>query len=120
MAWTTSSALEEKIRFVMEYERDEATMREVCARFTVSRETGYVWLQQPREAVAGLLMDPGRGAALPTTRAEVERAVLRAGRAPRALGAAEAEADSGARPAWAEVAGDEHDRRDSEASGARY
>ena len=56
MAWKTSSALEEKIRFVMEYERDEATMREHCWRFGVSRETGYVWLRRyQRNGVAGLL-----------------------------------------------------------------
>ena len=48
--------MEEKVRFVMEYERDEETMGELCARFGVSRETGYVWLRRyQREGVKGLL-----------------------------------------------------------------
>jgi transposase-like protein len=37
--------MEEKLRFVYEYERDEATMVELCASFGISRETGYVWLR---------------------------------------------------------------------------
>ena len=45
MAWKTSSVMEEKVQFVMEYERGEQTMRELCAGFGVSRETGYVWLR---------------------------------------------------------------------------
>jgi endonuclease-3 len=31
MPWKTSSAMEEKLRFVFEYERDEHTMSELCA-----------------------------------------------------------------------------------------
>jgi transposase-like protein len=78
MAWKTSSALEEKVRFVMEYERDEATMRELCARFGVSRETGYVWLRRyQRSGVAGLLEQNRAPHRHPNqTREEVERAVL--------------------------------------------
>jgi transposase InsO family protein len=41
--------MEEKLRFVFEYERDEATMSELCERFGVSRETGYVWLRRYRQ-----------------------------------------------------------------------
>src|SRR5208337_3524987 len=56
MAWKTSSAMDEKLRFVFEYERDEQTMRELCARFEISRETGYVWLRRYRQSgVAGLV-----------------------------------------------------------------
>ena len=78
MAWKTSSVLEEKVRFVMEYERDEATMRELCARFGVSRETGYVWLRRyQRNGVAGLLEVNRSPQRHPNqTREEVERAVL--------------------------------------------
>ncbi len=44
MAWRASSVTDEKLRFVFEYERDEQTMRELCASFGISQETGYVTL----------------------------------------------------------------------------
>jgi transposase InsO family protein len=48
--------MEEKLRFVLEYERDEETMSQLCQRYGVARETGYVWLRRYRESgVAGLL-----------------------------------------------------------------
>lgn len=48
--------MEEKLRFVFEYEQDELTMRELCARYGISRETGYVWLRRYRlQGMEGLL-----------------------------------------------------------------
>jgi len=32
--------MEEKVRFIFEYERDEDTMSELCQRYGVARETG--------------------------------------------------------------------------------
>ena len=49
MPWKASSVMEEKLRFIFEYERDEQTMSELCANFGISRETGYVWLRRYRE-----------------------------------------------------------------------
>jgi transposase InsO family protein len=70
--------MEEKIRFVFEYERDEWTMSELCQRFNIARETGYVWLRRYREhGLPGLVeldRDPRRHAN--QTAVEVERAVL--------------------------------------------
>jgi transposase-like protein len=40
----------EKLRFVFEYERDEESMKALCERFGVSRETGYVWLRRYRQS----------------------------------------------------------------------
>jgi putative transposase len=40
--------MEEKVRFVVEYERDEQTMTELCERFGIARETGYVWVRRYR------------------------------------------------------------------------
>lgn len=70
--------MEEKVRFVLEYERDEETMGELCARFGVSRETGYVWLRRyQRKGVAGLVEVNRAPQSHPNqTGAEVERAVL--------------------------------------------
>jgi transposase InsO family protein len=47
--------MDEKLRFVFEYERDEQTMSQLCSRFGISRETGYVWLRRYRlHGVEGL------------------------------------------------------------------
>ena len=40
--------MEEKLRFVMEYEQRQRTMRELCQRYEIARETGYVWLRRYR------------------------------------------------------------------------
>ena len=48
--------MEEKLRFVFEYEQGERTMTELCERYGIARETGYVWLRRYREVgVAGLV-----------------------------------------------------------------
>jgi len=47
--------MEEKLRFVVEYDLGERTMTELCQRYEISRETGYVWLRRYRQTgVAGL------------------------------------------------------------------
>src|SRR5271166_869148 len=68
MPWKASSVMEEKARFVLEYERDEPSMSELCEQFGIARETGYVWLRQahmrwgPRKLKRVLERDqPGRG-----------------------------------------------------------
>ena len=48
--------MEEKLRFVYEYERVEESMKALCNRFEISRETGYVWLRRFRQlGVEGLV-----------------------------------------------------------------
>jgi transposase InsO family protein len=42
--------MEEKIRFIFDYDRDEHTMTELCQRYGIARETGYVWLRRYRQA----------------------------------------------------------------------
>ena len=49
MPWKASSVMEEKVRFVLEYEQDEHTMSELCQRYGIARATGYVWLRRYRE-----------------------------------------------------------------------
>src|SRR5882724_7283965 len=56
MPWKTSSVMEEKLRFVLQYDSGEHTMTELCQRFEIARETGYVWLRRYRQAgVLGLV-----------------------------------------------------------------
>jgi putative transposase len=47
--------MEEKLRFIFEHELRERTMTELCERYEITRQTGYVWLRRYREAgIAGL------------------------------------------------------------------
>lgn len=70
--------MEEKLRFVYEYERDEVTMVELCASFGISRETGYVWLRRYRQSgVVGLLELNRRPQRFPRqTPAALEQAIV--------------------------------------------
>jgi putative transposase len=48
--------MEEKLRFVFEHELRERARTELCERYEITRQTGYVWLRRYREAgVAGLV-----------------------------------------------------------------
>jgi putative transposase len=56
MPWKESSVMEEKLRFILEYEVGEESMTELCQRYDISRETGYLTLRRYRMAgLAGLL-----------------------------------------------------------------
>src|SRR5208337_3713967 len=56
MPWKASSVMEEKLRFILEYEAGAESMTELCQRYDISRETGYLTLRRYRMAgLAGLL-----------------------------------------------------------------
>ena len=44
MPWRESGPMDERLRFVRNALRDRFTMRELCARYGVSRRIGYKWL----------------------------------------------------------------------------
>jgi transposase InsO family protein len=54
--------MEEKLRFVFEHESQERTMTELCERYEITRQTGYVWLRRYREAGAAGLLEQSRAA----------------------------------------------------------
>jgi len=60
MPWKTSSAVDERARFVLEYERDEQTMSELCEIYEISRETGYYWLRRYKHGGLEALKDLSR------------------------------------------------------------
>jgi transposase InsO family protein len=62
MPWKTSSVMEEKLRFVFDYERDEQNMTELCQRYGIARETGYLWLRRYRAAGLAGLVERSRAA----------------------------------------------------------
>ena len=55
MGWMETSAVDERMRFVLAAEAKEEALAALCRRFAVSRKTGYKWLGRYRESgVAGL------------------------------------------------------------------
>ena len=55
MPWRTTSAVEERLRFVAEYLDGVATMTELAEEYGISRETGYTWVRRyEAEGPAGL------------------------------------------------------------------
>jgi transposase len=78
MPWKVSSVREEKVRFVVEYEREEQTLTELSESFGISRETGYVWLRRYRALGLEGLLELNRAAKRHPnqTVAAIEQAVL--------------------------------------------
>ena len=54
--------MEEKLRFVFEYESGKHTVTELCQRYEIARETGYVWLRRYHQAGAAGLVERSRAA----------------------------------------------------------
>jgi transposase InsO family protein len=75
--------MEEKLRFVMEYEQRQRTMRELCQRYEIARETGYVWLRRYRAIGLEGLVERSRARQRHSnqTGQEIERMVLELRRA---------------------------------------
>jgi transposase len=70
--------MDEKLRFVFDYERDEHSMVELCSRYGICRDTGYEWLRRYRLRGVGGLLELNRAARQHPnqTDAAMERAVL--------------------------------------------
>jgi len=55
MPWKESKALDERKRFIQEWENEQDSLAELCRRFGISRPTGYHWIQRYQaEGEAGL------------------------------------------------------------------
>ena len=70
--------MEEKLRFVFEYDSGQHTMTELCQRYAIARETGYVWVRRYRQAGVPGLMERSRTAHRHSNQMaeEIERMVL--------------------------------------------
>ena len=70
--------MDEKVRFVFEYERDEQTMTDLCSTFGVSCECGYTWLRRYRQnGLSGLVeIDRASHCHPNQTEAVIEEAVV--------------------------------------------
>src|SRR5260370_22067088 len=78
MPWKASSVMEEEARLVLECAQDVYTMTEVCHRYGIARETGYVWLRRYQQAGLEGLRERPRAPhqSAHQTPAKIEKAVL--------------------------------------------
>ncbi len=61
MPWTETNAVNERTRFIVDYQRGHYSMSELCERYGISRPTGYKWVQRFREqSWEGLKDQPSR------------------------------------------------------------
>jgi len=83
MPWKETSAMEERVRFVTLYQEGLYSLAELCARFGISRPTGYKWLQRFQEGGFEGLKEQSRApkASPRRTPEEVEAAILAARKA---------------------------------------
>ncbi len=70
--------MDEKLRFIFEYDRGERSMTELCQQYEIARETGYVWLRRYRQAGVAGLVERSRAARRHAnqTPEEIEQTVL--------------------------------------------
>jgi len=62
MPWKASSVMEEKLRFIFEHDGGEQTMQQLCRKYGIARETGYVWLRRYRAYGVDGLVEHSRAA----------------------------------------------------------
>ena len=46
MPWSQTSPMDQRTQFIADYLRDRLSMTELCARYGVSRKTGYKWIDR--------------------------------------------------------------------------
>jgi|SRR5215472_1705736 len=49
MPWKESSVLDQRLEFVLEYNRNLVTMAELCREHEISRQTGYKWVERHQQ-----------------------------------------------------------------------
>jgi putative transposase len=55
MPWKVSGVVEQRLRFVVEWDKRESSLAELCRGFGISRQTGYTWVgRYEAEGLAGL------------------------------------------------------------------
>lgn len=66
MPWQETSPMDQRLQFVSDHQRGISTMVELCARYGISRKTGYKWLDRYAEdGPPGLLEQSRRPHACP-------------------------------------------------------
>src|SRR5437016_4204661 len=60
MPWKETCAMDERMRFVLEVQKLERPLSELCREFGISRKSGYKWLERYKAAKAEGLKDRSR------------------------------------------------------------
>ena len=60
MPWQETLLMDQRVQFIADYQRDVASVAELCARFGVSRKTGYKWIDRYEAEGAPGLTDRSR------------------------------------------------------------
>src|SRR6266498_2052883 len=60
MPWLETAPVDERERFIADYRLDLYTMADLCARYNVSRKTGYKWIDRMEEGGRAALRDRSR------------------------------------------------------------
>src|SRR6202162_2417826 len=83
MPWKASSVMDARTRFVLERERGQYTMTELCEIYDIARETGYYWLRRYQQGGLEALQDLNRAPERHPnqTPEQIEEAVLKLRRA---------------------------------------
>jgi putative transposase len=56
MPWQEMSPMDERVQFIADHQRGLYAMTELCARYGISRKTGYKWLARyALEGACGLV-----------------------------------------------------------------
>jgi putative transposase len=58
--WREASTMDQRVRFVTEYEESGDSLTDLCGRYDISRETGYKWLARARAGGVSALADRSR------------------------------------------------------------
>ena len=62
MPWQETGVLEERIRFIHDWQKQEDSMAELCRRYGISRRVGYKWLRRYQQSGLEALQDQSRAA----------------------------------------------------------
>ena len=46
MGWKEICVMEERLKFILEYQEGEESFADLCRRYEVSRKTGYKWVKR--------------------------------------------------------------------------
>src|SRR6516164_9771760 len=60
MPWRETCPVDERLKFIAAYLRGEISLSRLCAAFSVSRKTGYKWIERYTTDGAGALLDRTR------------------------------------------------------------
>jgi putative transposase len=60
MPWSSTSPMDQRVRFIADYQRRFFSLTELCRRFEVSRKTAYKWIERYEAEGASGLKDQSR------------------------------------------------------------